>query len=235
VNPRAGAAFARARRRPRTTVLAGEEPTMPIERLNLTAPLEVKQLTEGTGEFVGYAAFYGNLDHVGDIVERGAFTKTISERPTVKILYQHSPMMPVGLGRLEDSDVGLILRGTLNLDKQLGRDCYSDLKAGIIDSLSIGYEAVKTARAANGARILKEIRLFEVSLVTFPANELARVLGVKHSDPLLDEIRALNAEMRASLTEQEIRSVLAENLAATKALVRQVRAGSEALRRASGR
>lgn len=147
-----------------------------------TVHFEVKSDSlDDMGTFVGFANVYGNEDLVGDVVDRGAFTKTIAERPTVKILFNHNPNCPIGLGTLEDSDIGLVLKGRLNLDTQLGREVYSNLRLGILDSLSIGYEVVKKATEA-GLRHLKEVKVYEVSVVTFPANPMAQIVGVKAAD-----------------------------------------------------
>jgi hypothetical protein len=143
--------------------------------------LELKDLTEA-GVFTGYASVYGNKDSYGDIVMPGAFTKTIQSRPVVKILYQHDPRMPIGKGKLEDSEVGLIVHAQLTMGVAKAQEAYALLKDRVLDELSIGYwvppggEQYDKGRDAN---LLTELDLREVSPVSFASNPLARVTGVK--------------------------------------------------------
>jgi HK97 family phage prohead protease len=144
------------------------------------------------GTFIGYASVYGNVDQQGDIVEKGAFTRTLQHKENqVVVLYQHDPNKPLGLGYLEDSEQGLIIKGELNLDVQLAKETYALLKQGALKGLSIGYEVVKfdnTYRNKNKIRLLKELKLWEVSLVTFPANPLSNVTSVKSVVPFHDDM-----------------------------------------------
>lgn len=153
------------------------------------------------GTFTGLASTYDNEDLQGDVVERGAFTRTIAERPIVKVLFNHDPSKPIGLGTLQDSAAGLILRGTLNLGSETAREVYSNLKMGILDAMSIGYDVVKQVR--DGAvRRLKELKLYEVSVVTFPANPSARITSVKAGESELRVALARQAaQMQADLVE----------------------------------
>lgn len=142
---------------------------------------ELKSSTDD-GTFVGIASVYGNKDLQGDVVDKGAFTKTLSERGAeVPILWQHDPTMPIGLGTLTDTPGGLKITGKLSLGTTKGRDAYELLKDGVVTGLSIGYDVIKKA-FKDGARHLQELKLYEVSTVTFPANEDALVGAVKSSD-----------------------------------------------------
>jgi HK97 family phage prohead protease len=141
---------------------------------------DIKEVKEN-GEFEGLAATYGNVDHGGDVIEPGAFTKTISERPEIPVLWSHDPREPIGLGSIEDSDKGLVIKGKLELDLPEAEKAYIRLKKKLVKGLSIGFETVKKARKA-GVRRLQEIKLWEVSLVTFPMNDLAQVTAVKNKD-----------------------------------------------------
>lgn len=133
------------------------------------------------GTFVGIASVYGNTDLQGDVVDKGAFAKSLTERGNeVPILWQHDPRTPIGLGTLTDTPKGLQIAGKLSLGTEKGRDAYELLKDGVIKGLSIGYDVVKQ-KFQNGARHLQELALFEVSAVTFPANEEALVGSVKHA------------------------------------------------------
>jgi HK97 family phage prohead protease len=131
------------------------------------------------GQFSGAASVYNVIDSHGDVVVPGAFTKTIRENGgRVVLLNQHDPAQPIGLAELVDDSKALHVRATLNLDTQLGRDVYSNLKAGIINGLSIGFQTVRD-RVVKGVREILEVSLWEVSCVTFPANTFARITSVK--------------------------------------------------------
>jgi HK97 family phage prohead protease len=151
---------------------------------------ELKEVSD-TGAFVGLASTYGHLDLGGDIVDKGAFTKTLAERGAdVPILWQHDQTIPIGLGTLEDTADGLVIKGQLDLDVEEGARAYSGMKKGYLKGLSIGYTVVKQAYA-NSARHLKEVKVYEVSTVTFPMNEEATVQRVKAFDPTTIDIKSL--------------------------------------------
>jgi uncharacterized protein len=166
---------------------------------NAVIPIRFVKQLDSEGRFTGYASVYDVVDLVGDVVERGAYTRTIAERPIVKILFNHNANLPIGLGRLEDSARGLLLHGELNLDVSTAREVYSNLKRGVLDALSIGYEVRKSSRRADGVRVLKDISVFEVSLVTFPANTAALIIDVKEHQPLAAKLRGQTAAMKADI------------------------------------
>lgn len=145
----------------------------------LDFPFEIKSLDE-SGQLEGYAAVFGNEDKGGDVIEPGAFTKTIQENAEkgVPILYQHDIYEPIGVStKLEEDRYGLKVSGQLNMDVQRARETRSLLNQGAMKGLSIGYKTVKQARVGS-VRRLKELGLKEFSPVTFPMNELA-VASVK--------------------------------------------------------
>lgn len=167
---------------------------------------EIKELTE-SGTFEGYVSVYDVVDAGNDLVEKGAFSKTIAENGSqVPLLWQHNPDEPIGTLELEDDDKGLKVKGSLVLDVERARDAYALLKAGVVRGMSIGYKAV-TKKIEEGVRHLKEIRLYEGSLVTFPMNPLAQVTAVKAEektddfDTTLERYRtyALRAQMLNAL------------------------------------
>jgi HK97 family phage prohead protease len=140
--------------------------------------MQVKAFAED-GTFEGILSPYGNVDEGGDCVDMGAFTKTLQENGNnVPMLWQHKQDCPIGELTLSDRPDGLYCSGKLLLDIPEAQKAYSLLKAGIVKGLSIGYEAIK-AQVTNGVRHLKEIRLYEGSVVTFPMNTLATVTSVK--------------------------------------------------------
>lgn len=156
-----------------------------MERKRMCAPLELKSI-DSHGRFAGYASVFGVLDNQRDIVLRGAFAQTLPGRTSeIKFLWQHRSDEPIGtFARMFEDARGLYVEGTLLLDVQRAREAYALLKQGAVSGLSIGYSPVRyTIDAETGARVLSEVKLWEVSLVTFPANEAAGVTVVKADTP----------------------------------------------------
>ena len=145
-------------------------------------PLSLKAAPGEDGVFEGYASVFGVVDQGMDVVERGAFAKSLGQR-RVKMLWQHDTQSPIGTWEtIAEDEKGLFVRGRLIPEVEKGREAMALLKAGAIDSMSIGYRTIE-AEAANvngrGVRKLTEIDLFEISLVTFPMLPDAKVTDVK--------------------------------------------------------
>lgn len=151
---------------------------------------ELESADEKTGEFSGYASVFGNVDDGGDIVDKGAFSKTIVEDfARIKILSQHDQCeLPIGKPiELREDDKGLYIRGKIS-NTQKGRDIQTLLKDGVLNELSIGYDAIDyEIDEENHVRHLKQIRLWEVSIVTWAMNDQATIDDVKS---LAEELRA---------------------------------------------
>lgn len=156
----------------------------PQERKTFAFTVDALDVTGRTVE--GYGAVFGNTDAYGDIIHKGAFAKTIAERGgKIKFLYQHEPSMVLGrVLELREDEKGLFVKAIVS-DTQVGRDVLALLQDGALDGMSIGYDAIKggveftESQDGSVTRNLKEIRLWEISLVTFPANELATVTALK--------------------------------------------------------
>lgn len=150
-------------------------PTLEYKRV----PFEVKATGDAeTGwEIAGFAStFWGEPDSYGDVVQPGAFTATIAERPT-KFLYEHRE--PIGKQlELRETDEGLWGRWSV-VDTRAGTDAHKLAQAGVLDSLSIGYVPLEWEIRADGVRVLQKVTLYEVSAVALPANENAVVTDVK--------------------------------------------------------
>jgi uncharacterized protein len=160
-----------------------------MQRVNFK--LELKSLDQ-QGVFEGLAAVYGNTDLQNEVIERGAFTRTLAHKNgEVPILWQHDPSEPIGMGQLTDTSAGLVVRGQLAIDSSpVAQKAYGLLKLGIVKGLSVGFDSVK-AKMVDGVRRLSELRLWEVSLVTFGANPSAVITGVKSEhDAEADQIRS---------------------------------------------
>jgi HK97 family phage prohead protease len=137
----------------------------------------------GSGVFVGYASLFGERDQSGDIVMPGAFAASLKRRGAadVRMLFQHDAGEPVGAWiDMHETPRGLHVTGRLDRNVQRGRELFSLLESRGLDGLSIGFRTVRARRdRASASRLLTEIDLWEISLVTFPMLPGARVTGVK--------------------------------------------------------
>jgi len=137
----------------------------------------------GSGVFVGYASLFGERDQSGDVVMPGAFAASLKKRraPDVRMLFQHDAAEPVGTWiDMHETPKGLHVTGRLDRNVQRGRELFSLLESKGLDGLSIGFRTVRARRdRASASRLLTEIDLWEISLVTFPMLPGARVTAVK--------------------------------------------------------
>lgn len=148
---------------------------------------EIKASAENTIE--GYAAYFGNVDSYGDIIEQGAFTKTLKENNNrVKVLWQHNTNEPIGKPiQMEQDSKGLYIKAKISMT-DVGRKAMELMRDGVIDEMSIGYDIIKDEFKGKN-RMLKELRLWEFSPVTFAANEKARITSAKNFSDLLYDIK----------------------------------------------
>lgn len=170
------------------------------DRGQATFPFEIKSLTTD-GAFAGYASVFNVVDSQRDVMLSGAFKKTLKERTQpVQLLWQHQWESPIGIieSLFEDSR-GLYIKGKLLMEVMQAREAHALLKAGVIRGLSIGYSVKRAERdPQTGVRRLEEVELWEVSVVTLPANESAHVTVVKAMDPDMDALlAAMNRASRA--------------------------------------
>ena len=131
---------------------------------------------DGDGRFAGYASVFNRLDSGGDIVLPGSFAKSLAKkRGRIRLLFQHDPKEPVGTweSMAEDSH-GLFVTGRLVPGVPRSDALRRLIENRALDGLSIGFRTVKASRQA-GKRLLHEIDLYEVSIVTFPMMEEARI------------------------------------------------------------
>ena len=167
-------------------------------------PFEIKSIDEEEGIFEGYAStFTKNPDAYGDVVDKGAFTKTIKEQAgNIKILWNHNSDEPLGIPvELREDDTGLYVKGKLTLGVQRAREILALMKDGVVNTMSIGFRII-TESTVGGMNHLKEIRLFDVSPVTFAANNTAVILGVKSLEDIETELERLQALVHRSKEEE---------------------------------
>lgn len=153
----------------------------------------------------GYGSTFGNTDHGGDMVMRGAFSKTLLQRMP-KMLWQHDSRKVIGVWQeAREDEKGLYLKGKF-VDTQLAREAYELAKAGAIDTMSIGYRATES-EYDDKLRVIKEVELYEVSLVTFPMNDNAKILAVKS---LPQSVREFESFLRdAGFSRDEAKAICA--------------------------
>lgn len=149
---------------------------------------EIKSFKEDGEDFTieGYGAVFGNIDSVGDVIEKGAFAKTLSERKErIAFCLQHNINEPIGrIMDIKEDDYGLWLKCRISSSEDKIR---TKIKEGILKEMSIGYRTINSKseiRDGQEIELLTEIKLFEVSLVTVAANPLALVTGMKSEEAL---------------------------------------------------
>ena len=153
------------------------------------APM-LSETEAGVTVIEGYASLFGLADQGGDIVAAGAYAASLSRLAgrgdKVRMLWQHDPAQPIGIwDEIREDARGLWVRGRLLPEVAQAREAAALVAAGAIDGLSIGYRTVRAERDSQGRRVLTEVELWEVSLVTFPMLREAKV-GRK-SDELDDD------------------------------------------------
>ncbi|NNK68282.1 MAG: HK97 family phage prohead protease [Rhodobacteraceae bacterium] len=156
----------------------------------------------------GYASVFGKRDQGGDTVSAGAYARSLKslagEGRAVRMLWQHDPGEPIGVwDEVREDATGLYVKGRLLTDIARGREAAALIAAGAIDGLSIGYRTVRAQKNDKGQRLLSELELWEVSIVTFPMLPDARV-GQKGDDPETALMRDLAAVF------QDARHILAD-------------------------
>jgi len=138
------------------------------------------------GTFEGYGSVYGVVDSYQEVVAAGAFAESLAEldakQRRVPVLWQHRSDQPIGIySEITEDDTGLFVKGRLLIGSVAqATEAHALMKAGAVTGLSIGYWVRKSERdEESGVRTLTQLDLVEVSLVTFPANDDARVEAVK--------------------------------------------------------
>lgn len=137
------------------------------------------------GMFEGYASIFGNKDLGNDVIEKGAFMRSLRKKGAkkIKMLYQHDTKEPIGVfDKVMEDQNGLYVKGRLAMGTQKGKEVYELMKMGAIDGLSVGYRVDAKGHHYDDKRkyrVLKEVDLMEISAVTFPMNPRARIQAVK--------------------------------------------------------
>ena len=148
--------------------------------------LQIKAAGED-GAVEGYGSVFGVRDNYDDVISKGAFVQSLKDHKAAgtmpAMLWQHSADHPIGIWtEMVEDDKGLRIKGQLAMETVKGKEAHALLKLGAINGLSIGFMSKQWVYDRDTeVRTLTEIDLWEVSLVTFPANEKARITNVKAS------------------------------------------------------
>lgn len=145
------------------------------------APFEIKSLTD-SGQIEGLLAGFGNVDHGGDKLLPGVFTKSLAARGSIPLpmLLHHDMKRPIGAWKeWSERPEGLYVKGNMTLATRDAQEAHALAKDGALTGLSIGWSETKSSRDAKGARVVTEAELFEGSLVTVPMNDKTRVTAIK--------------------------------------------------------
>lgn len=151
---------------------------------------EMKANTE-SNTITGHASMFGNIDAHKDIVLAGAYKKTIQEnKDRIKLLWQHDVFEPIGKPtHLQEDSKGLYFEAKIS-NTETGKKAITLIRDGVLNEMSIGYNVIKDDYdTKRNARLLKEIQLFEISIVSFASNEKATINGIKGVEHLLYEMK----------------------------------------------
>jgi len=181
----------------------------------LSFGLEIKAISER--EFEGHGSIFGNVDLGGDVVVPGAFKRTLADHKRSGTLpamfWMHQPDKVAGAWtHMEEDRKGLYVRGEL-APTPLGDEMRTLLKMKAVRGLSIGYAINQSDYDRDGNRLLKEIDLWEVSLVSLAMNPLAQVEAVKSRLSSLGEYVPTEREFERSLRDAGYSKSVARHLA----------------------
>lgn len=165
---------------------------LPRRMARIAAPARIETL--GRDQFEGYASLFGIADGAGDIIAPGAFAKSLRATgiARVRMLYQHRAHEPIGVWEdIREDARGLYVRGRLIGETQRGREVRALIAEGALDGLSIGFRT-KAARRdpLTRHRVLTEVALWEISIVTFPLLKGSQVTAIGAKGALAEVIRS---------------------------------------------
>lgn len=171
--------------------------------------LSLEWKADEAGVIEGYGSVFDTVDNGGDVVAPGAFSSSLRAGRKVKMLLQHDPSDVIGVwNEIEEDGKGLRVKGRILTSVRKGAETHELVKAGAMDGLSIGYRTVKSMDR-NGKRVILQADLWEVSLVTFPMNELARIDAVK----------------AAAMSERDMERTLTQDAGLSRSVARRLMAG----------
>lgn len=145
--------------------------------------LVVKHSTTNHVTIGGYASVFGIVDSQNDVIVKGAFLSAIHNAKNIKFLWQHDPNTPIGIIKIvAEDDYGLYIEAEINGCTNQGKEALELIKQGAITSFSIGFTVQKSHYNSSSNREITEANLWEISVVTFPANDKAQIHQIKQSE-----------------------------------------------------
>jgi len=195
---------------------------------------EARAADDGAG-LSGYASHFLSVDSYGTAIKRGAFRKTIKERgDRIPVLWQHTPDTPIGKPTvLKEDGTGLFFNAAISEGTTQGRDVMALLRDGVPLGMSFGFQTIKDRSATDedgldftyapdwfkskdgraDVRVIEEVRLWEISTVTFPSNEQATITNVR-AVAEADAVASLLEHIRAGTLTDEQAALVADLVAA---------------------
>jgi HK97 family phage prohead protease len=181
----------------------------------LSFGLEIKSLSDR--EFEGHGSIFGNVDLGGDVVLPGAFKRTLADHKKAgsmpSMFWMHKPDQVAGAwSDVREDSKGLYVRGSL-ADTQLGNEMRELLRMKAVRGLSIGYRTNESDYDREGNRLLKEVDLWEISIVSMAMNPLAKVEASKSRLSLKGEYVPTEREFERTLRDAGYSRAVARHLA----------------------
>lgn len=149
-----------------------------LEKGWVSSDFVVKSKKKDNTVISGYASVFGIIDKHNDVVKKGAFKN--SESHKVKLLWQHDSTKPIGvINFLKEDEYGLLLEAEINNNTVAGAEASELIKQKAVAGLSIGFSINSSDYNKEGSRVINDVELQEISIVTFPANQHAEIQHVK--------------------------------------------------------
>ena len=204
-----------------------------MQRKTLSTELQQLKASGTSGQFEGYASVFGNTDLYGDIIIKGAFLKSLEGRSApVAMLHQHDPKQVIGKWlSFKEDDHGLYAVGELTPNHSIAEDVKASLAHGAINGMSIGFDIPSEGSEYDkqkNVRLIKAIDLWEVSIVTFPANIESRIDIVKSIETIktISEAETLLRDV-SGLSQREAKAFIASLKSVTQREAEDVRIAEE--------
>ena len=198
--------------------------------------VDVRATDDGDG-FDGHASTWWVVDSYGTAMKPGAFRKTLKERgDRIPLLWQHWPDVPIGRPtELKEDKTGLSFRASVTTDTRAGAEAMALLRDDVPLGMSFGFQTIKSRPIEDGdadkldfsqadafytskegreyVRIIEEVKLWEISLVTFPANEASLISAVRN-DLEADTLSSLLDAIKTGRLDESRTALLAQIVAA---------------------
>lgn len=180
-----------------------------VEYRHFMPDMDIRAQDNDEWIFEGYAVTWDSIDDYNSTFKRGAFKKTISERgDRIKVLWNHNIDEPIGkIIEIREDDKGLFVRGLLTKGVSKAEDVYKNLKAKVIDTLSFGFNQLQGKPNKDGVRDITEVKLYEISPVTFEANDTAVITDVRKEDEKRIKEEKADKEKRAEEFAESLENV----------------------------